>query len=871
MPNKSNPPKIVVWLLNIFFHDGKNQTANGDFEEIYNDIKGERGTLRAKLWCWLQVLSSIFPFIKGKIYWSLVMFKNYLKISFRYLIRQKGYSFINISGLAIGMACCILLLIYIFSELSYDKYHEKSDRIFRLCSDFKIAGNNLNIPKSSVKIANVVKQNYPEVEDIVLLNRMDRTSVQFEDKQFFESRIFFASNSIFNVFSFPMVNGDPSTALETAFSAVITEEMAKRYFGNEDPIGKILKIQDEGDFKITGVIKNVSKNSHFKFDMLCSFETHYKSNKSNFENWVFVNHRAYLLLQENVDYKTLEAKFPQFVKTNMGQLLDRYKAEFKMYLQPLTRIHLHSHLQQEISGNGDIINIYIFSAIALFILLIACINFMNLSTARSTNKAREVGMRKVLGANRGRLIRQFLGESIIYSSIALIIAFFLVGLILPSFNSLTGTELNLEYENLKIIILGFSVLTFIVGLISGSYPAFYLSKFMPVKVFQGSLSSGTTNHRFRNILVLSQFIVTIILIIATVSTLRQLNYMKHEKLGFNKEQIIVLSIRDDSINPHINTFKEVLKSNTGIVNVAAASHVPGQTTYKNPFIPEGFVADQSQWMGEFNIDHDYLPTLGIEIVDGRNFSKEFTSDTDQAILVNETAVKQFNWEYPIGKKIEVITGNDNRIFLNVVGVVKDFHFESLHKKIEPIIISNTSYYDFNVLCIKLDPANMKQTLKFIEEKWSKIAPNFPFDYFFLDVSFDYQYREDVRLSKIFSYFTFLAIFIACLGLFGLASYTMEQKTKEIGIRKVLGASVTKVIFLLSKEFLRWIILANLIAWPVAYLIMNKWLQNFAYQTNLGLDIFILSGATALLITLITVSYQSIKSALANPVESLKYE
>jgi len=871
MNEKSKPPKIVVWLLNLFFHDGKNQTANGDFEEIYNDIKKEKGTFRAKLWCWLQVLVSIIPFIKGKTYWSLVMFQSYLKISFRNLIRQKGYSFINISGLAIGMACCILLLAYIFSELSYDKYHEKSDRIYRLCSDFKIAGNNLNIPKSSVKIANVVKQNYPEIEDLVLLNRMDRTSVQFADKQFFESRIFFASNSIFNVFSFPMINGDPSTALETAYSVVITEEMANRYFGTDDPIGKILKIQDEGDFKITGVIKNVPKNSHFTFDMLCSFETHYLGNKSNFENWVFVNHRAYLSLQKKADYKTLKAKFPEFVKTNMGQLLDRYKAEFNMYLQPLTSIHLHSHLQQEISGNGDIINIYIFSAIALFILLIACINFMNLSTARSTNKAREVGMRKALGAHRSRLVRQFLGESLIYSSIALIIAFFLVGLILPSFNSLTGTELNLEYANLKIVILGFFGLTFIVGLISGSYPALFLSKFMPAKVLQGNLKSGTTNHRFRDILVLCQFIISIILIITTGIILRQLNYMKHEKLGFDKEQIIVLPIKDDNLNPHIATFKQELKSNIGVINVAAASHVPGETTFKNPFIPEGFADDQSQWMGEFNIDHDYLPTMGIEIVDGRNFSKDFTSDTDHAVLVNETAIDQFNWENPIGKKIEVITGDDNRIFLNVVGVVKDFHFESLHKKIEPIIITNTSYYDFNVLCIKIAPNNIKQATKLIEEKWSEIAPNSPFDYFFLDDSFDYQYREDERLSKIFSYFTFLAIFIACLGLFGLVSYTAEHRKKEVGIRKVLGASVVKVVLLLSKEFIKWIILANLIAWPIAYLFMNKWLQNFAYQTNLGLDIFILSGIAALMITLITVGYQSVKSALANPVKSLKYE
>jgi putative ABC transport system permease protein len=873
MPNKSKPPKIVKWLLNLFFHDGKNQTANGDFEEIYNEIRKEKGLLYAKLWCWLQVFISIFPFIKGKIYWSLVMFKSYLKISFRNLVRQKGYSFINISGLAIGMACCLLLLAYIFSELSYDKYHEKSDRVYRLCSDFKIAGNNLNIPKSSAKIVDVLKQNYPEIEDVVLLNKMDQTSVKFEDKQFFENKIFFASNSIFNVFSYPMINGDPSTALETAYSVVITEDMVQKYFGTKDPIGQILKIQDEGDFKIKGVIKNVPKNSHFIFDMLCSFQTHYSHKQASLQNWFHVNYYAYLLLQEKTNFKSFESKFPEFITTNMGQLLKAYVAEFNMYLQPLTSIHLHSQLQQEISGNSNIINIYIFSAIALFILLIACINFMNLSTARSANKAKEVGMRKVLGAHRSRLIKQFLGESLIYSFIALLIAFILVGLIIPYFNSLAGIELNLEFTNLKILILGFLGLTLIVGFVAGSYPALFLSKFKPVKVLQCSSKSGAANHRFRNILVLGQFTISILLIIATGITLRQLNFMKHEKLGFNKEQLIVLSIRNDNLNPPINTIKEELKNHVGIINVATASHVPGETTYKNPYIPEGFPDDQSQWMGQYNIDHDFIPTMGIKIVAGRNFSIDFTSDSDQAVLINETAAKQFNWENPIGKKIGVITGPGakDRIFAEVIGVVQDFHTESLHKKIDPIIISNTSNQDYNALCIRLSPTNMRETIHFIEQMWNEIAPNYPFEYFFLDDSFDYQYREDERLSKIFSYFTFLAIFIACLGLLGLTSFTTEQKTKEIGIRKVLGASVVKVVLLLSKEFIKWIILANIIAWPIAYFFMKEWLQNFAYQTKLGLDIFILSGIAALLITLITVGYQSIKSALANPVESLKYE
>ncbi len=798
------------------------------------------------------------------------MLKNYLKIAFVNLRKHKAFSFVNIFGLAIGMTCCILIATYVFHELSYDKFHEKADRIYRLRSELKISGEHLDIPKSSPPMADYLVQNYPEVIDASRFRSLGRVSVRYRDNLNYEDHIFFADNSVFDIFTFPLVKGDPQAALNTAHSVVISEDMAKKYFGAEDPIDKVLNINNQSDFTVTGVMKNVPHNSHFNFNMFCSFKTYAQNNKRDMQSWLSINNYTYILLEKGADYKQMEQKLPEMIEKRAGAMLRLAKAEMILSLQPLTTIHLRSDLMQEISGNSNIVYVYIFSAIALFILVIACINFMNLSTARSANRAKEVGLRKVLGADRGKIIRQFLSESILNSIVACILALLLVDLTLPLFRSISGFDLRIDYAENYWLIPSLVGLALFVGLIAGSYPAFFLSAFQPTRVLKGELKSGRAGTLFRSALVIVQFTISIALIVGTIVVFNQLNYMKNKKLGFQKEQVVIIPISDDSTLDSLRPVKQELENHTGIIGVAASSHVPGQMTYVNPFIPEGFTLDHMQYMGELYIDHEFIPTMGIEIVAGRNFSEEFTTDTLESVIINETAVKKFGWEKPVGKTIGDVSVSQKIKRYTVVGVVKDFHTESLRKKISPLFIGCTSHI-FNSLSVRIKTENIPATLSFLESKMRQIDPFRPFDYAFLDDSFDSQYRSEERLSRVFSYFAILAVFIACLGLFGLASFTAEQRTKEIGIRKILGASVSGVALLLSKEFTKWVLIANAIAWPIAYFASRLWLQGFAYRTNLTLTTFIVSMAISFFIALLTVSYQAMRTAIANPVDSLRYE
>jgi len=798
------------------------------------------------------------------------MFKNYLHIALRNIKKHKGYSLINILGLAIGMACCILIFSYVLYELSYDKYHENASRIYRLKSDAKVGENHLHIPKSSPPMAGYMVENYPEVINAVRIRELGSVPVKYRENQYYEGRIFYADNSFFKIFTFPLLKGNPETALKTAYTAVITEDTARRYFGDEDPIGQVLTVDESANFTVTGVVSNVPRNSHFVFDMLCSFETHAQNNRFSMVNWLSLNYYTYILVQKGADSKTLEQKFPAMIDKNAGSILKAVKGEIKLILQPLTSIHLHSRLEQEISATSNIAYVYIFSAIALFIMFIACMNYMNLATARSAKRAQEVGMRKVLGAHRARIIRQFLSESLITSIISCVIALLFVEVALPLFRSVSGINLRINYMENPWLIPGLLGLTIIVGLVAGSYPAFFLSSFQPIRILKGSLRTGKASTHFRGVLVIVQFTISIVLIIGTIITFSQLKYMKNTALGFEKEQILIVSISDESTVESLAPFKGELKNHPGIIDVAASSHVPGQTTYYNPFLPEGFTRDQMPWMGQLNVDTDFIPTMGIELLVGRNFSSELNTDQTRSVIINETAAKRFGWDNPVGKTIGELSDSGGFIKRPVIGVVKDFHIESLHREITPLLITNNPEW-LNSLSIRVAPNKIPETMGFLSEKWKQHNPLRPFRYFFLDDSFDAQYRADERLSKIFSYFSILAIFIACLGLFGLASYTAEQRTKEIGIRKVFGATISGIVKLLTKEFNRWLLVANIIAWPVAYYAMRKWLQGFAYRTNIELYFFVLSAIIALAIALLTVSYQAFKAAKADPVKSLRYE
>jgi putative ABC transport system permease protein len=800
------------------------------------------------------------------------MFRNYLKVALRNIKRHTGYSLINVAGLAIGMTCCILILLWVQDERSYDRYHENPDRIYRLCLDANV-GTQLRAPVTMAPAGPAMISEFPEVVNAARIVRPGRVSVKYGDRLFQEEDIGYADNSVFDIFTFPFISGDPKTALATPYSVVITEDMAMKYFGDEDPLGKSLRIDDETDFTVTGVAKNVPSNSHFSFNMLRSFETLYRENPELMEAWVAARFYTYLLLAENSDHKKLEQKFAPFVDRHMGDILGAIGGTVKLFLQPLARIHLYSDFERDLSAGGDITYVYLFSGIALFVLLIACFNFVNLATARSATRAREVGMRKTLGAGRGKLIAQFLGESLIYSFISIALACLLLELALPLFNSLAQRELSLNYFQRPWLIPGLAGLALVVGLLAGCYPAFFLSSFKPVRVLKGTWSKTASGSGFRRVLVVAQFVISIALIIGTITIYNQINFMKNKKLGFDKEHVLVIPGMNQATRQSYLSIRDELMNIPGVRAVGASSLVPGRGLTKSLFLPEGFSEDQPQTMDFLIVDPDYIPTMGMEIATGRNFSADLATDSTESAIINETAARRFGWDNPIGKTFRLLSppgaGGETQI-VNVIGVVKDFHLQSLHQKIEPQII----FYDLggiDHISVRISPDNITHTIDLLRTRWKDIDPERPFHYLFLDESFDSQYRAEERFGTITLYFSLLAIFIGCLGLFGMSSYTVEQRTKEIGVRKVLGATVAGIVLLLSKEFTRWVLVANLIAWPIAYYAMSRWLENFAYRVDINMTAFALAGTAALAIAIATVSYQAIRAALTNPVETLRYE
>ena len=800
------------------------------------------------------------------------MFKNFLIITLRNFKRHKGYAFINIAGLAIGIACCILIMLYIQYELSFDKYHDKADRIYLLKRHGNFGGKEHTSSSNNALSAGFIKQDFPEVEDTVRIGFMPNPAVLCEEKKFYESRVLYADDSFFEFFTYPMTKGDPKSALQAPFSVVITEEIAKRYFGEKSPMGKFLRFNNQDNFTVTGVIKNVPRNSHLLFDMLCSFQTLYSKNPKGhafLDDFTSNTFRTYILLKKGIDPSTLEGKFPDFIKKYGGRKLKIFGISMEYFLKPLTDIHLHTPLSGGKTGIGKILYIYIFALIAGIILIIACINFTNLATARSAKRAQEVGMRKVLGAQKSELVRQFLFESFFYSFISLPLALGLAEFTLPTMSSIAGYELTIDFSKTLWLFPALLGIAVFVGLIAGSYPAFFLAAFQPARVLKGSTKTGAGNSFFRGVLVVMQFSISVSLIIGTIIITRQLDYMKNKNPGFEKEQVIVLPFRDEELRKSLATIKNELKVYSDIVNVSVSSDIPGQYPQYNQKLPEGFSRDQSQLMYDLVVDEDFIPTLGLEIIAGRNFSTEFGADQKASVIINETAAKEFGWENPLGKKIGGYRG-----IKTVIGVVRDYHQIPITQEIKPLYIRfdpDDVYNPYRMLSIRIAPGSVSRAMKYIEKTWNKIYPIHPFDYFFLDESFNDQFKETERIRELISYFAGLAIFIACLGLFGLASFVAEQRTKEIGIRKVLGASTSGIVFMISRELTKMIVLANVVAWPVAYFVMRNWLQTFPYRENISFLIFIFSGIIVLFIGLATISFQSIKAGLANPVDTLKYE
>jgi putative ABC transport system permease protein len=787
------------------------------------------------------------------------MLKNYLKIAFRNIRKNKTYSIINISGLTVGVACSLLILLYVADELSYDRFHKNSDNIYRVVTDQDIVQSGL--------VADLLSEEFPEVEKTTRLyvtKIWGRNGlISFGEKGFYTDNLIMADQSFFDVFTYKFIKGNQKESLSDITSIVITEEAAKKFFGNDDPMGKILTYENNFEFRVTGVLAKLPHNSHLKFDFVIPLENYrtIRESPNGLTNWYNNAFVTYAVLQKNTNPIVLANKLQNSVEKRVG------KEYFHPSFQRMRDIHLHSHFESEIESNSDISYIYIFSAIALLIMLIACINYMNLCTARSMTRAEEIGMRKVLGANRIQLIKQFLVESSLFSVIAFLFAMIIVEMLLPAFNSMTNKEIILQmwdFTPLLIIIICFVIG---IGLLAGSYPAFILSAFNPAKIIKGSYHRSTLGKRVRNFLFVTQFVISISLISCTIIISMQMDFIRNKNLGFSKEQIIVIpSNRSKEVISKIPLLKEEILRTASVLNASSSSHTPGSDLFKREIRMMGMSEKPVQLL---YTDHDFLSTYKIKIAEGRGFSKELITDEKEAAILNETAVEDLGIasnKEAIGKMVTI----NNETYFKVIGVVKDFHFMSLHEKIPPVLMQIDPRRFYN-LSVRISTQNIAASVAYFKEKWHSLFPSRPFEYYFVDSNFDKQYNSEKRMNELFIWFSTLAIIIACFGLLSLASFTILQRTKEIGIRKVLGASVPEVVFLLSKEYIKWIFLSNIIAWPIAYYFVNKWLQDFAYRIEISWWMFVLSGGIALVIALATVSFQAVKAATANPVESLRYE
>jgi putative ABC transport system permease protein len=818
------------------------------------------------------------------------MLKNYLKIAWRNLLKRKAYTLINILGLATGMAVCLLIVLFVQSELNYDKQHEKGKNIYRMVLDRKYPGRATSYSIIPQSIGAAVKTEFPEVLESVRLYNFTGDDGNFflriGDKMFEEKRVLAADSNFFRVFSSKILKGDGASALMKPNSVVLNETTAKKYFGSVDAaINKTFETDGDNNnvFQITAVCADWPENSHFLFDLLISTTGFEFTRQPNYIN--FAAH-TYFLLNNSASSQALEAKFPLIIKKyvaadverRFGQSIEQFQKEgngYHYYLQPLQKIHLISDLEAELRPNGSLTAVYIFGLVAIFILCLACINFINLSTARSMERAREVGIRKTFGSQRKTLIWQFLLESVVISSISILVAFGLIALLLPLFNQVSGKTLAVSYFLQPVNIVLIVAFSIIIGLLAGLYPAFVLSSFKPILVLKGRFKSQKYGLALRNGLVVFQFAISVILIICTLIVNLQMNYMMSEKIGFRKDHVIIVE-RTDLLEAQSTAFKTELTKISGVEAVSGTSAMPGQGNFFGLTYEEINSKEQVTGRGII-VDDSYAKVLGLELKEGRFFSKDFSTDS-LSLLLNEKAVAEFGLKNPVGAKLTspdpFLNARDGSTYTyTVVGVVKDFHFQSLHQKIVPLIFNYSGKFrDISgITAVRIKAANFNDAVAAVENTWKKFVKDRPFHYAFLDQTLARQYHAEQTTQKIFTIFSSLAIFIACIGLLGLAAYTTQQRTREISIRKVLGASISDIIGMLSKDFFKLVLIAALIAFPLAWWGMHKWLQDFAYRINLSVWVFVAAAATALVVALFTISFQAIKAALANPVKNLRTE
>lgn len=816
------------------------------------------------------------------------MIKNYFKIAWRNLMKSKLFSFINIIGLSAGLTCCMLIAVYLYNELSYDKYHANIDNLYQLETVFVKDGKDQRTANTPAPMAAAMKQEFPEIEEMARLMALfaeDKTLLQYKNgnaeiKSFYETKGYMADPSFFKLFTYHFIEGSAATALHDPNTIVLNEGIAKKLFGNEPALNKVIHINSntngEYDFKVTGVFHPIDKPSQIDARFFISIpggqmEQFTKQQTDMVSNNMF---NTFFLLKPGASSKNLEAKFPAFVDKYMGKQLKAAGFYKKQFLVPVKDIHLYAGMNNDITPVGSVTYLYILASIAFFTLLIACINFMNLSTARSSRRSAEVGVRKVLGADRSSLVKQFLGESLLMSLVAFVIALCITYLLLPAFSAVSGKNLSLHFSNKWFIIAGFLLLSIITGLIAGSYPAFYLSSFQPVKVLKGRFNNSLSAVALRKGLVIFQFIISVLLIIASVVISKQMVFLRSTDLGFAKDQQIVIPLRSNGAKGIYASLKNEIKSNQQVQNVGASLYYPGIMTPSDMLMyREGTNMNEGKDVHTNWTDDSFLQTLDIKPLAGRLFYPEFPADTNYRMIINEQAVKDLGLGTPqeaIGKTIKTDFRAQSYGW-TVIGVVKDFHFQDLHVLIEPYGFQLLNNKQFNYLIVHAKGGNLSSLLKSIQASWHKLNPNEPFEYSFLDEDFQKNYEAENRLSAIVGYFTVIAILISCLGLFGLATFSAEQRTKEIGVRKVLGANVGGIVALLSKDFLKLVVISIIVASPLAWWVMNKWLMDFPYRINIGWSIFAITSAVALLIALITVSFQAIKAAVTNPVKSLRTE
>lgn len=886
MKNSQTPPRWMSRFFRWFCREELCDAIEGDLHVLYARRAKAQGRMRSNTWYFFSVLSFIQPFALKSRQLSLRlttidMFSNHLKIAYRNLMVSKSFALINILGLAIGMAGFVVMALYIQNELSYDRFHTKADRIVRITYGYEAAGSVNEVAMSAFPLKPMLLEEYPGVEKVVRFyrNTLNASTLKYEDKHFTEDNILFVDPEVFDVFDFELEAGNTSTALTHVNSIVMTATTARKYFGNEDPIGKIIKYKNLDNLKVTGILKEVPGNSHLNFDMLVPMELQRQrwirgngNNEYDFEqDWNWSGAWQYVLLNSTQGVEAFGVKLADEGKDFFGR---KSNMDYDYYAQPLTEIHLNSDKTGEFTANGNLNQVHGFGVIAILILLIACINFINLSTARSAKRAKEVGLRKVMGAHRPQLIGQFIAESALLSVLASIVAVFMIEAMLPFFNRFMGKSLSISYLENPLIGLSLLVGAMLIGFLAGVYPAFYISRYRPVQTLKGNTTTGSRgNVRLRKVLVTSQFIISNLLIIGILVVQQQLDYIKNKDLGFDKEQVIVLK-HGNKLDEEYPLLSNELRE-LAVVAGVNRGYVAGTRDWTQSFEVNGQKLEVAKQMGIKHVGFEFLEMFNMELLTGRNFLRVVGTDWRKAIMLNEEAVKSFGWtnEEALGKIFSYTGGSDNRTRFDckVIGIVANAHLESLYQPIRPSVFKLASWGDVSV---KLNTGTLEEAraaITQVEAVWQEIQPDWPFEYDFLDKTIEAQYLNEERLSQTIQYFTFLAIFIASLGLFGLASYTVQQRTREIGVRKVLGASIVSILTLVGRRFIGLVGLSFVISIPLGYYLVNQWLQDFEYRVLVGPGVFILAGLASVCIAGLAIGGQSLKAATINPVKTLKHE